>query len=128
MSAARDWSRCHLCGSAEVRPDSPSGSPTCADCWPITEHVVSMQTGHEGASIAVCPCGWRAEAKGDRRSIVREAKVRLHWRDVIRRKRVEFDAAFGPGAAASELKAGAIAIVLLGVNLVGWLVVAGAAA
>ena len=79
--------RCHLCGSAEVEADSPIGSPTCAECRPIRDHVVSMQTGPSGASLAVCACGWCSLVAGAKRHMVQDAKVRMHWRDVIRRAR-----------------------------------------
>lgn len=102
MSARHDWTRCHLCGSAEIRADSPMGSPTCDECWPITDHVVSMRTGPGGSALAVCPCGWRAETMGQGRNHLIQVKVRLHWREVIRRKAAEFDAVFGAGSAADE--------------------------
>lgn len=86
-----------------------------------------MRTGQAGASLAVCPCGWNSEVKGPHRYTIQDTKVRLHWRDVIRRKMAELDALErDPGGAARDLKAGAIAIGLLAVNLIGWLTVAGA--
>lgn len=76
---------CHLCGSAEISTKSRMGSLICDDCLPIQDHVVSMQTGPSGASLAVCPCGWASLVAGAKRHVVQDAKVRLHWRDVIRR-------------------------------------------
>lgn len=132
MSAVRQppgADKCFLCGAAEVSPEAHYGSPVCDGCLPIKDHVVSMRTGQAGASLAVCPCGWRSEVKGPKRHTIQDTKVRLHWRDVIRRKMAELDALDrDPGGAARDLKVGAVAIALLGVNLIGWLVAAGAAA
>src|SRR5690606_33258487 len=47
--------KCFLCGAAEVSPEAHYGSPVCDGCLPIGEHVVSMPTGRDGASLAVCP-------------------------------------------------------------------------
>ena len=110
---------CHLCGSTEIRADSPKGSPTCADCWPITDHVVSMQTGADGSSRAVCECGWRSEVTGAKRHMLQQVKIRMHWRDVIRRAIAAYDAEFGDGSAKRELTIGAGVLVLVAVNLLG---------
>jgi len=115
--------RCFVCGSADQLTEVAHNNWLCADCLPVDGHVVAM-SNRDGKSVAECRCGWRSETAFANRATVQEAKVRLHWRDVIRR----FDAEFGDGSAARELKAGAIAIGLLCVNLLGWLVVAGAAA
>jgi len=120
-----DWTRCHLCGG-EPEADSPRGSPTCAECRPIREHVVAM-SNTEQTSIAKCRCGWRSEVAWEHRATVQEAKVRLHWRDVIRRKRAEYDAEFGAGAAAAELDAaiaGVSAFVFLSGGAIGLLLLA----
>jgi len=122
-----DWTRCHLCGG-EPEADSPRGSPTCSDCRPIREHVVSMSNA-PGTSIARCRCGWRSEVAWSHRATVQDAKVRLHWRDVIRRKRAEFDAEFGEGAVARELDAaiaGVSAFIFLSGGAIGLLLLADA--
>lgn len=81
--------KCFLCGATEVSPEAHYGSPVCDDCLPIREHVVSMQTGDGGSSLAVCRCGWRSEIQGGGRYIVQDTKVRLHWRGVIARAKAE---------------------------------------
>ena len=76
---------CHVCGSPEIDPAaSDHGSARCAACAPARDHVVSMQTGPDGSSLAVCPCGWSSEIAGPGRYRAQEAKVKQHWRDVIR--------------------------------------------
>ena len=129
MSAVRQppgAERCFLCSSPEVSPEAHYGSPVCDGCLPIKDHVVAM-SNDAGKSIAVCRCGWRSETAWRHRGTVQAAKVRLHWREVIRRKAAELDAIDrNPGGAARDLRTGAIVIALLAFNLVGWLVVAGA--
>lgn len=68
-----------------------------------------MQTAPGGGSLAVCPCGWRSEVAGAARYVVQDAKVRMHWRDVIRRKLSEIEAEFGDGTVLADIKAGAVA-------------------
>src|SRR5690606_18415067 len=67
---------CYVCGSREIMPDCSPGAAACEACVPAREHVVSMQTGRDGASLAVCPCGWTSEVKGKGRHIIQDAKVR----------------------------------------------------
>ncbi len=76
---------CYVCGSPAVSSASDIGASRCEDCAPIRDHIVSMQTANDGASLAVCQCGWRSKAKGPKRYFVQEVKVRLHWRSVIGR-------------------------------------------
>ena len=80
MSAA-----CHFCGSTPVLADSPMGSPTCEDCRPIRDHVVSMQRGAGGEAVAICQCDWRYHSQfgGLTGSIFRDVAVRSHWRAMI---------------------------------------------
>lgn len=76
---------CHFCGSAELAADCPMGSPTCEDCRPIREHIVSMQRGAGGEAVAICQCGWRYQSQfdGQTGSVFRDVAVRLHWRAMI---------------------------------------------
>lgn len=60
------------------------GSPTCEDCRPIRDHVVSMQNDEGGRPLAVCQCGWRYQVKSASGGYVfREVAVRRHWREMI---------------------------------------------
>lgn len=77
--------RCYVCGSTELAADADLRSPTCEECKPARAHVVSNQTAPDGGALAVCPCGWTANSHGKRSMIIRETKVRLHWRSVISR-------------------------------------------
>lgn len=76
---------CYVCGSPEIAPDADLRSPTCTECRPARNHVVSMQTGAGGAPLAVCPCGWRYQSRfgGRMGSIFRDVAVRTHWRAAI---------------------------------------------
>lgn len=77
---------CHFCGYAPVLADSPIGGATCADCRPIRDHVVSMQTGEGGRPLAVCQCGWRYQVKSASGVwVFRDVAVRRHWREMILR-------------------------------------------
>jgi len=77
--------RCHICGAPSTVAASDHGSPRCDDCAPAREHVVSMQIADDGDSLAVCPCGWRSKIRrGKGAYLIQDAKVRLHWRAVIR--------------------------------------------
>lgn len=88
---------CHLCGVPEVSPCSRPGSPLCWECLPTQEHMVSMQAAPDGGSLAVCQCGWRSQAGGQRRFIVQDARVQMHWRAVIRRTLADYEAIHGKG-------------------------------
>lgn len=76
---------CYVCGSAELSHDADLRSPTCPECRPARDHVVSMQTGPSGTAVAVCPCGWRYQSKFVGRAgwMFREIAVRAHWRSAI---------------------------------------------
>lgn len=78
---------CYVCGSSELAPDADLRSPTCNECAPAREHVVSMQTGKGGVAAAVCPCGWHYESQfvGKVGNMFREVAVLSHWRFVIAR-------------------------------------------
>ena len=118
--------RCHLCGAPAVPEASSVGSRRCAACEPIREHVVSMQTGAGGSSLALCQCGWRSEVRGQKRYLVQDTKVRLHWRDAIRRTRDAFDGEFGSGAAARELEGFAMLVTFALNGLMALVVIADA--
>jgi|GEM_PF-1304062 len=94
---------CYVCGSPELASDADLRSPTCASCLPARDHVVSMQTAPDGGALAVCQCGWESNSRGERRMMVSDVKVRMHWRDVIRRVAAEYDHCFGVGSARREL-------------------------
>lgn len=74
---------CYVCGSIELAADADLRSPTCDDCRPARDHVVSMQTGPGGAPLAVCPCGWRYQSGDKAGYLFREVAVRAHWRAMI---------------------------------------------
>ena len=76
--------RCHVCGAPAIAEASDIGSARCGDCAEVRNHVVSMRTGPGGSAVAVCTCGWRSESHGSQRMTLRETKVRLHWRTMIR--------------------------------------------
>lgn len=82
--------RCHVCGSPDIDADASSiGSSRCAECTPARDHVVSMQggplvPGPEGESRAICPCGWRSVVPWGGHHLIQEARVRMHWRTMIR--------------------------------------------
>jgi hypothetical protein len=75
---------CYVCGSPEIADGGAPGSPTCAGCKVARDHVVSMQTGAGGGSLAVCQCGWRSEVSRHNAYMIQDVKVRLHWRYMIR--------------------------------------------
>ena len=81
--------RCYVCGTHEGLAEVAPHNDLCAECLPAARHVVSMQTGDGGSSVAVCPCGWRSEVKGKGRSQIQQVKVLLHWNDVINRAAFE---------------------------------------
>jgi hypothetical protein len=109
---------CFLCGENEVSPLSHRGSPVCEGCLPIKDHVVSMQTASGGGSLAVCQCGWRSTVRGDHRYVLQDTKVRLHWREAIRRAMADFDALHGRGAAVRDFALGLLACTVLTLNVV----------
>lgn len=75
--------KCYVCGSTGLPADADLRSPTCLDCKPARDHVVSMQTAPGGGSPAVCPCGWSSTVTGRQVSMIQDAKVRMHWRAMI---------------------------------------------
>lgn len=79
-------SRCFLCGSNAVSAESHFGSPLCEGCLPVKGHVVHM-SNPRGHSLAECDCGWRSEVAWKLQGTVQQTKIRMHWRDVIRRHR-----------------------------------------
>ena len=116
--------RCYVCGSAEKLVEFHPHIWLCAGCLPAGDHVVHMSTPG-GKSLAECDCGWRSEVPFASRGIVQEAKVRLHWRDAIRRAVSDFDAIHGPGAARAEMLVGFVAVLGLIVNGTALLVACG---
>ncbi|MGB3167119.1 MAG: hypothetical protein WBA68_10135 [Alteraurantiacibacter sp.] len=74
---------CHHCKSPDVVPDCLPGSALCADCMPISLHIVSNQTAPGGGSLAVCRCGWHTTVTGNGHMIAREKRVRAHWNEVL---------------------------------------------
>ena len=79
--------RCFICGSGERLTGAHPHNFLCADYLPAAEHVVSM-SNPDGASLAQCKgCGWRSVVPWESRPI-QDIRVRLHWRDVIRRARL----------------------------------------
>lgn len=75
---------CYVCGSPDIAAAADLRNPTCEGCKPARDHTVSMQTGAGGSSLAVCQCGWRSEVSGKGRSVAQDAKVKGHWRAMIR--------------------------------------------
>ena len=120
MSAAP---KCYVCGSRDLPADVDLRSPTCAACAPARDHVVSMQTAPDGGSLAACPCGWRSTVAGKARYVIQDVKVRLHWREVIRRSQTlrsiaalvdDHSAAFG-GSRAALVRDGMLGIASIAV-------------
>ncbi|MGE0773546.1 MAG: hypothetical protein AB7L36_00685 [Sphingomonadaceae bacterium] len=81
--------RCYVCGAQETLVEAAPHNFLCGECLPVARHVVSMQTGTGGSSVAVCPCGWRSEVNGKGRYKIQQVKVLLHWNDVINRAAYE---------------------------------------
>lgn len=116
--------RCYVCSSTDNLVEFHPHNWLCEGCLPAGGHVVHM-SNPRGGSLAECDCGWRSQVDGPRPYLVQEVKVRLHWRDVIRRAIEDFDALHGEGAARRELAVGLIAIVALLVNVAGLAAVLG---
>jgi len=83
VSTPSENPKCYICGSSEIAPSGSPGSTTCAACAPVRQHVVAMQTGAGGSSLAICPCGWSSEIPWKGHHAAQDVAVRQHWRAVI---------------------------------------------